>query len=160
MAIQVTSAGKEFTPVTEGIHNIVLASIIDLGTVQTSFGLKEQVMFIYVTDEMDEEGEPKLLIKTFTKSLHEKATLRKEVKALIRKEPEETMDIEPLVGTQAVVVVTHVEAKNGKVYANITGHMRPNGKSVGIPSDWAVPEGLLKKKGTAGKPISDEDVPF
>src|SRR6185503_7841215 len=79
------NSGTDYEPVSEGVHSAVLADIIDLGKVQTAFGEKDKVRFVWLTDEADENGRTKRISKSYTKSLHEKANLRKDVEKIIGK---------------------------------------------------------------------------
>ena len=172
MALAISTKSKNFAPVSEGIHNLVLARILDLGTVQDPmYGPKEKVMFVYVMDEKDEDGEHKLIVKSFNQTLGKKAGLRKELKGLTRKDPPfDIPDINVFEGTQGTVVIEHNEGTDStgakRIYGNISAFMPPSGTPVQIPADWKLPEGLAKlAKGTPQNPaansqITDEDIPF
>lgn len=147
MAITVSiNSGKDFEPVSEGVHNAVLGDVVDKGMQQTAFGEKHKVMFVWLTDEADEDGKTKYVFQSFTASLHEKATLRKAVKAIrLGKDIDgDSFDIETLVGSQVQLVIQHNEANNGKVYANVASILKPKGPAVVLPSDFE-----FKKKETA-----------
>ena len=167
--IAVTTNSKNFAPVSEGVHNLVLTAVIDLGIVMDKmYGPKDKLAFIYLTDESDEEGQAKLITKSFNKTLGEKSGLRKEIKGLTRKDPPRDIpDVTALIGTQGVVVIEHNEAKDGsgKVYGNIAAFMPPNGKTVSIPDGWTAPKELvtaLRNKGmaSASRPVDDNYIPF
>lgn len=140
MAIVVNiNSGKDFEPVSEGVHAAVLADVVDKGIVPTAFGDKHKVMFTYLTDEADEEGRTKYVFQSFTASLHEKASLRKAVRAIRggRDIDGSEFDIETLIGSQVSLVIQHNEGRDGKVYANIVSIMKPNPKvKVAIPADF------------------------
>lgn len=132
------NSGKDFEPVSEGVHNAVLGDVVDKGMQQTAFGEKHKVMFVWLTDEADEDGKTKYVFQSFTASLHEKATLRKAVKAIrLGKDIDgDSFDIETLVGSQVQLVIQHNEANNGKVYANVASILKPKGPAVVLPSDF------------------------
>jgi hypothetical protein len=144
MAIVINiNSGKDFEPVSEGVHAAVLAAVVDKGLVVTQYGEKEKVMLVWFTDEADEEGKTKLVFQSFTKSLHEKASLRKAVKQIRGRDltPEEVasnnFDIESLIGSQNRLMIQHNEAPNGKVYANVMGITKAAaGSKLTIPSDF------------------------
>lgn len=144
------NSGKDFEPVSEGIHSAVLAEVVDKGMQPTPFGEKHKVMFVWMTDEADEDGKTKLVFQSFTASLHEKATLRKAIKAIRGKDIDgQDFDVESLKGSQNQLVIQHNEAANGKVYANIQAIMKAKpGQRVTVPSDF---EFKLKDK-SEGKP--------
>lgn len=133
------NSGKDYEPVSEGVHAAVLADIVDLGPVQTAFGIKDKVQFTWLTDEADEDGKTKYLFKRYTKSLHEKSNLRKDVEKILGRPLGQTeqFDLESLLGQNNQLVVQHNEAPDGsgKVYANIVGIMKPKAK-LAIPQDF------------------------
>jgi hypothetical protein len=139
MAIVINiNSGKDFEPVSEGVHAAVLAAVVDKGIQPTAFGDKHKVMFVWLTDEADEDGKTKFVFQSFTASLHEKAGLRKAVKAIRGKDIDgQDFDIESLVGSQNQLVIQHNEAANGKVYANVSAILKAKpGTRVAIPSDF------------------------
>jgi hypothetical protein len=83
-------------------------------------------MFVWLTDEADEDGQTKFVFQSFTASLHEKAgSARQSRPSAARTWTAEDFDIESLVGSQNQLVIQHNEATNGKVYANIQAIMKP-----------------------------------
>lgn len=154
MAIVINiNSSKDFEPVSEGVHAAVLAEVVDKGIQPTPFGDKHKVMFVWLTDEADEEGKTKLVFQPFTASLHEKAALRKATKAIRGKDlsaDEENFDIESLKGSQVQLVIQHHESNTGKVYANVQAIMKAKpGARVSIPSDF---EFKLKDKAENPQP--------
>jgi hypothetical protein len=144
------NSGKDFEPVSEGVHAAVLADVVDKGVVQTSFGPKHKVQFTFLTDEADEGGRTKYVFSSYTASLHEKAGLRKAVKAIRGKDIDGAeFDVESLIGSQVQLVIQHNEGNDGKIYANIVSIMKPKaGTKVAIPADFT----RRKDKPTDGKP--------
>ncbi len=133
------NSGKDYEPVSEGVHSAVLADIVDLGNVQTDFGEKHKIQFVYLTDEADEGGRTKYLFERFTASLHEKASLRKRVKGILGRDlnaSEKNFDVETLIGLPVKAMVAHSESNDGKIYANIVS-LKPDPKgTVTIPADF------------------------
>lgn len=178
------NSGKDFEPVSEGVHAAVLADVVDKGIVPTAFGDKHKVMFTFVTDEADENGSMKYVFQSFTASLHEKATLRKAVKAIQGGKDIDgsDFDLETLIGRQVQLVVQHNEGRDGKVYANVASILKPKGPTVNIPPDFTrrkdkTDKPAFKSGGgtaaarailaparsnavTAAAPISNDDIPF
>jgi hypothetical protein len=131
------NSGADREPVSEGVHKAVLADIVDLGVIQTAFGPKEKVQFTWLTDESDEAGRTKYLFKRYTKSLHEKASLRKDVKLILGKDIDgNSFDLESLIGIAKNLVVQHNEGNDGKIYANIIGIQRGPAPKITIPADF------------------------
>lgn len=143
------NSGKDFEKLAEGIHNAVLADIVELGIQETQYGPKEKLRFVWLTDSVDSEGKTMRAFETFTSSLHEKATLRKRVdqivgkgldntpgKGLVALTPKgEEYDIEMLLGVNRRLVIQHNENGKGDVYANVTSTLAPE-KKLNVPKDF------------------------
>ena len=142
--VSINGGGKDFEPVSEGIHTVALVDIIDLGEVQTSFGIKPKVLFVYISDEMDEGGEPRQIRERFTPSVHEKSSLRPRAEQLLNRkltaEEEQDFDLDVLVGCQKQFFVEHNEGtSNGKtkIYANLGSAVKGTVKQpIGIPESF------------------------
>lgn len=122
-----------FTPVSEGMHQAVCIWVVDLGT-QWNETYKKSARKVAITweipeerIEIDKDGEtqnlPRVITKTYTNSLHEKAVLRKDLeswrgRSFTAKELE-GFDLSKLVGVNATLQVLHV-TKNDTTYANIS----------------------------------------
>jgi hypothetical protein len=128
--------GKDYEILPEGVYAAVLADIVDLGVMDTAFGPKEKVRFVWLTSEVDQEGRTMRAFQTFTKSLHEKATMTKTVKQIAKVPASGSFDLETLLGTQARLVIQHAEGKEGKVYANVSSILKSTGGTVNIPVDF------------------------
>ena len=142
---------------------------------------------MWLTDEADENGRTKYLFKRYTKSLHEKASLRKDFIKIAGRDltAEEIksgrVDIEAeLLGKQNQLLVEHSEGREGKVFANVQAIMKSKpGAKVAIPSDFqrkkdrpANSNGPSAVKAAGGgkavaaaayskfQPITDDDIPF
>lgn len=163
------NSGTDYEPVSEGVHSAVLADIIDLGKVQTAFGEKDKVRFVWLTDEADENGRTKRISKSYTKSLHEKANLRKDVEKIIGKPlgSATSFDVERLIGAQNQLVVEHNEGTDGKVYGNVKAIMKPKEK-IAIPADFERKTGgkaiaaavLSPAKNAHGVAVTNDDLGF
>lgn len=141
MAITVNiNAGKDFEKVSEGLHSAVLADIVELFDQPTKFGLKDKVRFVWVVNENDSDGRPKLAFESYNRSLHESAKLTSRVLTLTdRTIAEVAEDMEILLGTQKRLVIQHNMDKTDptKIYANINGVMKADPKVVvRIPADF------------------------
>lgn len=133
------SGGGNFKRVPSGVHIGRCYSLIDLGTQETSgqFGTKMQYK-IRVGWELfgeDEQGQPltvdvdgkhmpMTISKSYTLSLHEKSSLRKDLSAWRGKDFSEeearSFDVTRLLGAYCMVNVTTSET-NGKTYSNVAG---------------------------------------
>jgi hypothetical protein len=133
------SGGGNFKRVPAGVHIGRCYSLIDLGTQETSgqFGVKMQHKIrigweLFGEDEtgapltVDVDGKqmPMTISKSYTVSLHEKASLRKDLSAWRGKdfteEEARSFDVSKLLGAYCMVNVTTSET-NGKTYSNVAG---------------------------------------
>lgn len=119
--------GKDFEPITEGVHVGIIYGVVDVGTHTIEYQDKtverQQLVIIWeLPEERMQDGRPFSISKKYTKSLHEKASLRKDVEAIsgrkLTEEDIETFNPADLVGSGCQLQVVHTE-KNGKTYANI-----------------------------------------
>jgi hypothetical protein len=174
----VAKAGATFVPCPSGSHLAVCIDVVDLGLIATNFGGKtktqHKVKIVWQVDEKREDGTPFHASKRYTLSLHEKASLRKDLESWRGRQFTEDeldgWDVENVLRAPAMISVVH-EAKNGTVYGNVSAVMRPP-KGVAVPA--ADPKYIRVKDrkdeapGTASGSdgpdfdgqYSDEDIPF
>jgi hypothetical protein len=141
--------GGTFTPPPAGTFPAICYRIIDLGThevpgyqggPQTH---KHQVMISWeLKDEeaVTEDGKPMTMHKTYTWSMHEKATLRKHLEAWRGKAFNEAdfgdggFNVKKLLGVACFMGVVHSDGKDGNTYANISAISKlPKGMDPGAP---------------------------
>lgn len=146
--------GEGFELCPEGIHQAVCVELIELGTLfDEKFNKWSSKVMIgwelpFVTDS---EGKPFLIYKTYTKSLHEKSGLFKDLtswrgKAFTIRELE-SFDLTKILTSNCQVQVIHNEV-GGKHYANITSIM---GLPVGVTK--------LPSKRAPQKYAIEDDIP-
>ena len=118
MGIVITK--KVYELADEGIHNVVISRIDNVGLVETQNGMKDKAA-IYFTclDQKAKDGGDVDLRYLVNKVITDKSTLGKMLKAL-KIDPNDNFDMDDLIGIKAQVVVQHNKAKNGNTYANIT----------------------------------------
>lgn len=107
----------------EGLHNAVLLDAVSLGLLETPWGPKEKVSLIFELQSTDEDGKPFIVGKRFTRSLNEKASLRKFLEKwrgakYSASELSEGVDLENLIGMSATLFIVHNESDE-KTFANI-----------------------------------------
>ena len=177
MAI-VASKGSSFTPCPAGTFIASCIDVEDLGIVKSEYNGKtksqHKVNIIWQIDEKRDDGQPFRPRKRYTLSLHEKATLRKDLESWRGRQFTEAeldgFDLEALLGAPAMICIVQ-NAVKGQVYANVTAIMkapkgmqapaidpsyvrvqdRPKGEAPGNVSDG--PD-------TAEWEATDQDVPF
>ena len=143
---------KEFEHPEDGQYLGVIADVIDLGEVETGFGVKPRVRIVYLLDANDSEGNPFRVVSTYTASLHEKANLRKALKSILGADVSGQFDLEELLGINNQLVVTTTE-KDDKVYTNIVAILKaPKGSPrMAIPDDFVRYQDKQKKQTPAKK---------
>jgi hypothetical protein len=164
-------AGGNFTPAPAGAHTAVCVDVIDHGMLKVVFQGKEQqkhkITIAWQIDEDLPDGKPFLVRRRYTCSLHEKATLRRDLeswrgRAFTDKELE-AFDLESLLAVGCLINVIH-ESRNGSTYANVASVMRlPKGMTAPTVRDYVrVCDRPPAQADTAedGLGITDEDVPF
>ena len=164
----ITIAQKKVYPILPaGIVNAALGAIIAWPNFPQKdyknagkFNYKTRLIFAYVTDQLQENGEPfDILQLTWDSDIsHPKSGLAPILTKLaantgVRVEP--GMDIEQFIGAQVVIMAEHSE-ENGKTYVNVGSFQRNPKGTVQIPAGYAekleqrlqgMKEALLKKAG-------------
>jgi hypothetical protein len=181
MPILAKSSDKEFEKFPlpdEGTVQAVCAGVWDLGMQKTVYNGNEKVQHKVVVaweinqmidaPESEYHGKPYMLSKTYTLSLFENATLRRDLeswrgKAYTEAEINTGVDVEKLYGINCLVGVAHV-TKGDKTYANITSilpllkgveKIKPVRGQMEAPPKW-----VIEKQGQAVKPEAlDVDEP-
>ena len=131
MAIIATAGdSKTFSPAPAGVHQGVCVDVVDMGVLEVKWKdeVKRQhkVRLVWQIDEPMDSGEMFIVQKRYTKSLHEKANLRKELEGwrgkAFTEEELKGFDLEKLIGVNAFLNVVHVD-RDGKTYANVASVM-------------------------------------
>lgn len=107
----------------EGLHSAVLVDAVDIGTVETPWGPKQKVSLLFELESVDESNKQFIVGKRFTRSLNEKASLRKFLEKwkgskYTPAELQAGIDLEDLVGMSATLFIIHNETEE-RTYANI-----------------------------------------
>lgn len=135
MAIIAEKKGEDFKKVEPGTYVARCYSMIEIGTIETEFqGQKKKQRKVNLTwelpTEMDtfnpEKGqEPYVVSKTYTLSMHEKSTLRKDLESWRGKgfteEEARSFDVVKLLGAPCILSIIHVPGKDdpSKMYVQI-----------------------------------------
>lgn len=149
------TGGAAFTPCPAGSYLARCVQLIDLGTQTSNFeGETKKARKVLIAWEiLDDEcrrddGQPFILSKRFTQSLHEKAALRKTLEAWRNRTftpPElKGFDLGTVLGKDAFLSVIHTD-KDGKTFANIAAVMKP-------------PKGMTAPEGTGNEPLQQWDM--
>jgi hypothetical protein len=104
----------------EGIHNVVISRVEDIGLVETQNGTKDKfAIFFTCLDQKAADGSDVDIRYTAAKVITNRSTLGKMLAAL-KIEAGDNFDTDDLVGVKCQVVIQHNKAENGNTYANIT----------------------------------------
>lgn len=137
-----TNNGKQFEKPASGMFHGVLADVVDLGDVTTTYQgvskTQRMIRLIWILDTNGTDGKPLSVAVRFNANLHEKSNLYKTLKQVLNSAPPATFDIDTLIGqTRQLFIVREKSADGTKDYANIQG-IAPAapGKAVPIPADF------------------------
>jgi hypothetical protein len=112
---------RVYEQMTEGLHNVAITKVEDLGLQDTMYGAKDQArIYFTAADQKDIDGKAiDVPMTVTTTSLHPKSKLFKLLNSL-GIAANDTFDLNSLVGVKAQVVIEHATNKEtGKPYAKI-----------------------------------------
>lgn len=166
-------AGATFTPAPAGTHAAICVDVIDHGMVELTWQGKTQskhkISIAWQIAEDMENGKPFLVRRRYTLSLHEKASLRKDLESwrgrAFTSAELEAFDVENLLSVGCLLNIIHNETQSGATYANVAGVMRlPKGMQAPTPRDYVRvcdrPAAAADGAEVDGLDITDDDVPF
>lgn len=162
-----TNNGKQFEKPNSGMFHGVLADVVDLGLVTTTFQgvtkTQPMVRFVWFLDANGTDGKQLSVAARFNANLHEKSNLYKSVKQILNGAPSATFDLASLIGQTRQLFIVREKSQDGtKDFANIQG-IAPAapGKVVAVPQDFVRDENKpkdqqakFKKKGTFGPAVT------
>lgn len=158
----------KFTPAPEGLHHAVCVDVIDLGVLQTTWGDKHKVRLVWQIEEADTEtGKRFEARKQFNLSLHEKATLRKDLEAWrgrkFTADELKGFDLEKLLGVNCQIQIVHEIGEDASIWANVQAVV-PAPKNVPriAPMDYVRVKDRAADQGNgkSANPKSEDEVPF
>lgn len=177
MPIIAKATGTNFVPAPAGSHSAVCVDVVDMGMLEVNFGgktsNKHKIRIVWQIDEVMADNRPFIVQKRYTLSLHEKATLRKDLESWRGRQfsPEELegFDVEVLLGVPCLLGVIQ-QSKDGSTYANVSSIMRlPKGMNplkqrdyirvCDRPAETTNGQAPAEDDG-AFNGITDDDVPF
>lgn len=179
----IVSAGKTYQLPSEGSVQGVLAEVVDLGEVESTWNGQKKVqhkcLLTFEIDEATTEGVRMIVSRRFTASLSDRAALRAFLEGWRGKsftaEELAAFDLESLVGANAILSLSHNTTDN-KTYCNIASATRllKGMEKIAVSSDYvtfaermarrnAVAAGASTEPptGNAGGYVpDDDDLPF
>jgi hypothetical protein len=154
----IAEAGGNFEKPENGQYNAVLADVVDLGLVTSTFKgetkTQPKVRFVWILDAKGQDGKPLWVTQRYTLSLHEKATLYKHLQMILGTAPPVKLDLETLVGITRKLFVVRNTVQD-KIYANIMGILPGDpGVAVPVPTDFVRYKNKAKTQaGPQGQPV-------
>jgi len=129
MSLIITESPDDYPLAPQGLWPCVIIDSVNLGELQTPWGLKHKVSLVFELEEEDENGKRYILGKRYTASLNEKANLRKDLERFRGKkftvdELSEGVDLEELVGLSCQILIVHNETDE-RTYANVDSILPP-----------------------------------
>ena len=124
MSIIASKPETQYTPCPEGLHQAVCCDVIDLGSVAGTWGDKHKVRLVWQIDEMNQEtSRPFDVRKQYSLSLHDRATLRKDLESWrgrkFTADELKGFDLEKLLGVNCQVQVVQDISEEGTTWANV-----------------------------------------
>lgn len=158
---------KEYVPAPEGLQQAVCVDVVDRGLEDTPWGQKPKIDIRWQSEHINpENGNPFLVVKKYTLSLHEKANLRQHLESWrgrkLSNEELESFDLEKLLGVNCQLQIAHNAADEGRAYANVQAIV-PQGKGTTklIPIDYVrVQDREDNPQPQTHEPPPDDDLPF
>lgn len=172
MPIIAKAGGGSFIPAPVGTWAAVCCDVVDLGVLEVNFGgetkKQHKIRIVWQLDEVREDNKPHQASKRYTLSLHEKASLRKDLESwrgrAFTEDELHGFDVEAVIGVGAYVNIIE-EKKNGQTYSNVASIMRlPKGVHGPTVRDYVrVCDRENAADSTDAQPygeITDDDIPF
>jgi hypothetical protein len=120
-----------YTPPPDGMSNAVCVDVIDVGLVEEEYKGEKKIArkcrLVFELEARRTDGKPFMVSKTFTASLHEKASLLKFLKewSVPLAGNGATFDLGELVGKNIGLLLRHERDKEGRTFARITAPSKP-----------------------------------
>jgi hypothetical protein len=134
---------KEYEKPESGLFHGVLADIVDLGEVTTTYNGQVKkypaVRFIWILNVNGKDGKPLSVSKRYNvANFHEKSNIYKDLKMILGTAPEQTRDIDTYIGLTRKLWINREKSPDGsKDFANIAGFLPVDpGVMVSIPADF------------------------
>lgn len=168
MSIIAKRPESNYSPCPEGLHHAVCVDVVDLGIVTSSFGDKHKVRLTWqIEDENAETRRRFEARKQYNLSLHEKATLRKDLESWRgRKFTDDELkgfDLEKLLTVNCQIQIVHDLGEDGSIWANVQAIVPPP-KNVAklAPLDYTRQKDrpVERGNGSALKSELEDAVPF
>lgn len=127
----IVKRGGSFTPAPEGVHDAVCVDVVDLGIIDGMWGAQPKIRLAWELEETMPDGRRYIASKRYTPSLHEKATLAKDLRSWrgrpFTAEELAGFELDNVIGAPCKLLIQHDE-RDGNVYANVVTVMKATKK--------------------------------
>lgn len=171
------AAGKVFEKAPSNMYQAVLADIVDLGLVKSTYKGKEKIQpkvrLVWILNAKDKEGNNFRVMKRLTALLADKATLFSTIKDIIGSVPVAPFETETLIGKNSRLVVSLETGTDGKQYSNVKAILSPDPATpyFAVPADFVRAKDKKKDEDApaqagnqqaapAQQEVADEEIPF
>lgn len=157
---------SEFIPCPEGLHHAVCVDVVDLGFKSTQWGEKHKIRIVWQIEDLNAENGRRFdARKQYNLSLHEKATLRKDLESWRGRKFTDielrAFDVETVIGVNGQIQIVQELGEDGSIWANVQAVV-PAPKNVPklIPLEYVRDKDRPKPNGNGATKPGGEDVPF
>jgi hypothetical protein len=150
------------------LHHAVCVDVVDLGEIETKFGVKHKVEVWWQIDEINPDNRRRFGVRArYTASLHEKAALRQMLETWrgrkFTADELQGFDLEKLIGANCQIQVQNEPSDDGRMWSNVKAVVpAPRGAKPLAPADHQrIKDRPPKSAAPAAPSVADEDsVPF
>jgi hypothetical protein len=122
---------KQYELMSEGLHNVTITRVDDLGPQETMYGTKDKARIVFTAlDQKDKAGDAVDAVMSVNKVITSKSSLGILLDKLGIDGSADEFDLNDVVGVKCQVVIEHKE-NDGRTYANITSVLK-NRKSAEV----------------------------
>jgi len=112
------------------VVNAVCVDVEDLGVVETPYGEKPQIKFAFESDQLDQYGEQRLLIRIFNNYALPSSALTLAMKSwcgrdLVEEKKNGVVNLKSQIGQQAKLKLESVPTKSGNTFEKIVEILSP-----------------------------------
>ena len=110
---------KVYELLTEGLHNVTITRVDDVGPTETMYGVKDRARIIFTAqDQKEKEGVPVDATMSVNKVITSKSSLGILLDKLGVDASADEFDLDDIIGIKCQVVIEHKE-NDGRTFANI-----------------------------------------
>ncbi len=124
MPLIVKESENHFEPAPPGLHRAVCVDVVDMGLLESPFGVKHKIKEVWQTEARNKDKERFQVRQVYTASLADGSNLRRDLESWRGRpftgEELKGFDIEKLLGVNCQISVSHATSKKGRTFAKLT----------------------------------------